>query len=288
MQTAKPLQIHRNIRLVSQHDAKPFGLDAFYTDDNSAKPVVLFVHGFNGFKDWGHWELTARNFAEAGFVFVKFNLSHNGTSIENPKKFVDPEAYGHDFYTTDLDDIDQVINYLHSEECPFGAAMNLDKLYLVGHSRGGGLVLIKTAEDDRVKAVTTWASIGDTRFFWKENRLNDLEQHGVTYYVNGRTKEKLPLYQAYYDNLLEHAERLDLKRAIQAIKVPILLTHGDKDEAVAVEVAHQLQAWQPKAELFIIEGAMHTFGGYEPYDKDELMPLMQRNVDKTIAFFQQL
>jgi len=283
-----PLQVHRNIRLVSTHNDKPFGLDAFYQNNENTKPVVLFVHGFNGFKDWGHWEATARNFAEAGFVFVKFNLSHNGTSPEHLKDFVDLEAYGHDYYTTDLDDIDQVVNYLHSDDCPFGAAMDLEKLYLVGHSRGGGLVLIKTAEDRRIKAVTTWASIGDTRFFWKENRLQDLAQHGVTYYVNGRTKQKLPLYQAYYDNLLENAERLSLERAIKAIEVPVLLTHGDKDEAVAVETAHQLQAWQPKAELFIIEEAMHTFGGYEPYDKDELMPLMQQNVDKTIAFFRSL
>ncbi|OJJ23806.1 hypothetical protein BKI52_05500 [marine bacterium AO1-C] len=283
MQTS--LQIHRNIRLVSQHDDKPFGLDAFYQDNDVPKPVVVFVHGFNGFKDWGHWDATARNFAEAGFVFVKFNLSHNGTSMEHLKAFVDLEAYGHDYYTTDLDDIDQVINYLHSDDCPFRAAMDLENLYLVGHSRGGGLVLIKTAEDSRVKAATTWASIGDTRFFWKENRLQDLAQDGVTYYVNGRTQQKLPLYQAYYDNLLENAERLSLERAIKAINVPLLLTHGDQDEAVAVELAHQLQAWQPNAELFIIEGAMHTFGGYEPYDKDDLMPLMQQNVDKTIEFF---
>ncbi len=286
MQT--PLQIHRNIRLISKHDHKPFGLDAFYQDNDTPKPVVVFVHGFNGFKDWGHWDATALNFAEAGFAFVKFNLSHNGTSMEHPKAFVDLEAYGHDFYTTDLDDIDQVINYLHSESCPFRATLNLENLYLVGHSRGGGLVLLKTAEDARVKAATTWASIGDTRFFWKENRLQDLAAQGVTYYVNGRTGEKLPLYQAYYDNLLENAERLNIERAIKAIEVPLLLTHGDADEAVAVEVARQLQAWQPQAELFIIEGAMHTYGGYEPYDKEELMPLMQQNVDKTISFFKQL
>lgn len=227
----------------------------------------------------------ANNFAKAGFVFIKFNLSHNGTSYDQPKEFVDLEAYGHDYYTTDLDDIEQVVDYLHSSDCPFREAMNLDKLYLVGHSRGGGLALLKAAEEPRLKAVATWASIGDARFFWKENRRQDLEQNGVTYYVNGRTRQQLPLYQGYYNNLLENATRLDIKRAIKAIRVPLLLVHGDTDEAVSIEVALQLKNWQPAAALHIVEGGKHTFGGYEPYDQEELMPLMQQVVDCTIDFF---
>lgn len=45
------IQRHQNIRLISQHDAKPFGLDAVYAPGSQTKPVVIFVHGFNGFKD---------------------------------------------------------------------------------------------------------------------------------------------------------------------------------------------------------------------------------------------
>ena len=40
--------------------------------------IVIFIHGFMGFKDWGAWHLMAKVFAKAGFFFVKFNFSHNG------------------------------------------------------------------------------------------------------------------------------------------------------------------------------------------------------------------
>ncbi|MGZ4098329.1 MAG: alpha/beta hydrolase family protein, partial [Bacteroidia bacterium] len=55
---------------------KQIGLDVFYKEDNKQKPIVIFVHGFKGFKDWGHFNLVASTFAEHDFVFVKFNFSH--------------------------------------------------------------------------------------------------------------------------------------------------------------------------------------------------------------------
>ena len=47
------------------------------TKPNSENPakVILFAHGFKGFKDWGHWHLIAQAFAEAGYLFIKFNFS---------------------------------------------------------------------------------------------------------------------------------------------------------------------------------------------------------------------
>ena len=69
---------------------KPIVIDIFYTDANAAKPVVIYAHGFNGFKDWGNADLIAQQFAAAGYVFVKFNFSHNGTTPEHLQDFVDP------------------------------------------------------------------------------------------------------------------------------------------------------------------------------------------------------
>ncbi|NJL14124.1 MAG: hypothetical protein HC913_14705 [Microscillaceae bacterium] len=106
------IHIVRNHLLTSRHDAKPFGVDWFFKPDGQAKPLVVFVHGFNAFKDWGHFNLVAEAFAQAGFFFVKFNLSHNGTSPEHPTEFVDLEAYGNDKFSTDLDDIGLVLDFI--------------------------------------------------------------------------------------------------------------------------------------------------------------------------------
>ena len=44
-------------------DNKLMGLDLFYEDNSHCRPVVIYVHGFNGFKDWGNFDLIAAKFA---------------------------------------------------------------------------------------------------------------------------------------------------------------------------------------------------------------------------------
>ncbi|MDH5398779.1 MAG: dienelactone hydrolase, partial [Cyclobacteriaceae bacterium] len=66
--------------------------DARLIPNGQGKPLVLFVHGFKGFKDWGFWDIVANMFAEAGFIFIKINLSHNGTTKDHPLDFADLEA----------------------------------------------------------------------------------------------------------------------------------------------------------------------------------------------------
>ena len=48
----------------------PILADIYYQKQNNGK-LILFCHGFKGFKDWGCWHTVAKAFAEAGFVFLK-------------------------------------------------------------------------------------------------------------------------------------------------------------------------------------------------------------------------
>jgi predicted alpha/beta-fold hydrolase len=63
-------------------------MDLTFDDAQQNAPLVIFVHGFKGFKDWGTHSLVARYFAEHGFRFLKFNFSHNGTTPEHPVDFL--------------------------------------------------------------------------------------------------------------------------------------------------------------------------------------------------------
>ena len=38
--------------------------------------LILFVHGFMGFKDWGAWNLVQQYFTGKNYGFCKFNLNH--------------------------------------------------------------------------------------------------------------------------------------------------------------------------------------------------------------------
>ena len=55
--------------------------------------LLVFVHGYMGFKDWGAWNLMKDYFLNKGFGFCKFNLTHNGTTVEKPQDFADLDAF---------------------------------------------------------------------------------------------------------------------------------------------------------------------------------------------------
>jgi predicted dienelactone hydrolase len=128
----------KNIYLENK-ETKGFLADIFYSDTEKKLPLVIFIHGYKGYKDWGAWNLMAEKFAEAGFFFVKFNFSHNGTTVEDPHNFADLEAFGNNNYSKELSDLGFVID--HFIENP---RVDREKVILIGHSRGGGISIIKT------------------------------------------------------------------------------------------------------------------------------------------------
>ena len=93
-------------------DSKEILVDLLYKGESENRKVVIFSHGFKGFKDWGPFNKIAEHFASNGFVFVKFNFSYNGTSIENPSDFVDLEAFGNNNFCKELDDLGLVIDWV--------------------------------------------------------------------------------------------------------------------------------------------------------------------------------
>lgn len=142
--------IHKNF-IVPGSDGKPMSTDLTLLHNGTKKPLIIYAHGFNGFKDWANFNLIAQQFAEAGFVFVKFNFSHNGTTPDHPEEFVDLEAYGNNNYTIQLDELGNVLDWCLDERHHYAEEIDLNRVYLLGHSLGGGLVILKAAEDDRVK-----------------------------------------------------------------------------------------------------------------------------------------
>src|SRR5260221_9862865 len=74
-------------------------------------PLVIFAHGFKGFKDWGTHNLVARYFAANGFRFLKFNFSHNGTTPDHPIDFADLIAFSDNTFTIELEDLKYVIDF---------------------------------------------------------------------------------------------------------------------------------------------------------------------------------
>lgn len=278
------MQIHKN-RITTGASGKPILYDVFLPEQKRA-PIVLYLHGFNGFKDWGQFDLIAQQFAAAGFCFVKFNASHNGTTPEAPEDFADLEAYGQNNYTKELHDLHAMIDLVLDTHDALFSECDQNGVYLVGHSRGGGIVLLQAAADKRVKAVTTWASVAECKTPWGKwpaERLEQWKLTGVDYYVNSRTNQHLPLYYQLYEDYQNHAERLDIKAAVARLQVPLLICHGTKDEVVPVRAAQELFEAAGNASLFLLPSD-HVFGRRHPWPHSHLPTAMQQVVDATVSF----
>ena len=174
---------------ISGKHEKPILIDTTQMANSADLPIIIFCHGYKGFKDWGAWDLMANAFAKLGFLLVKFNFSHNGGTLEQPIDFPDLEAFGHNNYTIELDDLECIIDWVCKTYTLKQA--NTNHITLLGHSRGGGIACIKAEEDNRIKCLISLAGVSN--FGKRTSTIGDLEQwktDGVKYVINGRTKQK--------------------------------------------------------------------------------------------------
>ena len=94
---------------------KPISIDVTYKADAQLKQVVVFCHGFKGFKDWGPFNKIASHFAQQDIVFIKFNFSYNGTTTDDPLNFGDLEAFGNNNFCKELDDLALVLDWVEED-----------------------------------------------------------------------------------------------------------------------------------------------------------------------------
>lgn len=238
-----------------------------------------------GFKDWGAYNWMARFFAEKKYVFIKFNFSHNGATPDHPDEFADLDAFGNNNFSKELDDLDAVIDWVRKTPLIPEGQKNLEAIYLIGHSRGGGIAILKAAFDKRIRKLATWASISDLGLAWNEDIAKQWQKDGVMYMENARTKQKLPLYYQMYEDYIAHKKELDISRAVDKITIPFLIVHGTEDETVAFEQALEMKRWNQKAKLDLIPHGSHTFGVKHPFDELNLPFDMQVVLEHTEEFF---
>lgn len=277
----------RNITVSSKHDQKPILIDVAYQPSNTPKKIVLFLHGFKGFKDWGHFNEVMQFFAENNCVFIKFNFSHNGGTIAQPIDFPDLESFGKNTISKELSDVRTVLDWIIScEEIP-NNEMDLNDISIIGHSRGGGVAMLAAAHFKEITKIVTWAAVCS----FHDRLPNDLSQwkeNGVIYIENARTKQQMPMYYSFVEDLLLNRNQLNIENAIKKLVQPQLIIHGTNDTTVPLIEAEMLNKWNPKASLTVIENADHTFGIKHPFDKfGEISQAAKQVLDLSLAFIQE-
>ena len=227
----------------------------------SARPAVLVLHGFKGFKDWGMFPPLAERLAQAGFTAVSVNLS--GSGVDDAGEFSLPDRFAHNTFSAELDDTGRIIDALVRGELGVPPPSTLG---LIGHSRGGGIAVLQTARDPRIRALVTWSAISRVER-WSADERSSWRTAGHTEIRNARTGEVLPLYTDVLDDIERNAEALDIEVAAARIAVPWLIIHGTEDESVGFSEAESLKAAssRKKTRLLPVERGGHTFGATHPW-----------------------
>jgi len=278
------MKIIKNEIIKSSQHQKPIVTDLFFKENKIKKPVVIFCHGYKGYKDWGAWNLAAETFAKNDLFLVKFNFSHNGGTVENPIDFPDLDAFGENNFTLELADLEDVINWILQNK-ELKEEINNTNITLIGHSRGGGIATIKASENSKITNLITWSSVSDFGVrFPKGEVLEQWRKDGISYILNSRTHQKMPHLYQFYQNFKDNEDRLTIKNAVKKLTIPHLIIHGENDMVVLPQEAKNLHAWNPKSELIFIKEMNHSLGCTQPWNNAKMPVHLEDVVQKSIYF----
>ncbi len=237
--------------------------------DNFNVKIILFIHGFMGFKDWGAWHLVMDYFVQKGYGFCKFNISHGGGTSKNGIDFPDPDSFGDNTFSHELEDLKKVVLWIDQKVSHW-------KGHLIGHSKGGAIALIAGEQIERIRSISTWAAIASIgERFPTGEELENWKSTGVKYVKNGRTMQELPQKYTLYTDYMTNENVFDLERICRAIDKPIFVAHGEEDTSVDINNGRRLAKWS-KTNLCVIRHTDHVFDSRHPWTKTEPpTPLLQ-------------
>lgn len=209
---------------------------------NGAKrcPLVVFFHGFTGFIEEEHIVAIARGMNEAGFATLRVDLYGHGES--------DGEFRNHTLY-----------KWLNNAMAAVDYARGLDfatDLFLCGHSQGGLLVMLLAAlEHDRIRGLIPLSPACMIPELARSGELLGLQ------FDPDRLPDELDSWDGRKldSNYVRVAQSIDVDSAIRRYTGPVLIVHGDDDEAVPFEYGKRAAEAYADATLAVIPGDDHCY-----------------------------
>lgn len=248
-----------------------------------ALPVVVCIHGIKGFKDWGFWEALGTHLADAGLACITFNLSYNGIGDADFTTFTRLDLFERNTLSRELSDVQDFVEGLNHTTFRH-VSLDLSRLGLLGHSRGGGIAIISATQIPAIKTMVTWNAVSDFFQRFTPAMCADWDAQGYTEIRNDRTGQMMRLGRGLYDDALQYQALLDLKKRASEIHQPWLLVHAKDDNVVPFDHALRLKTVASAACTLVEASGQHAFGATHP----QTYPLSESLVfvlNQTTAFF---
>jgi pimeloyl-ACP methyl ester carboxylesterase len=266
---------------IKSKTGRDFLADATFDAKQINLPIVIFCHGFKGFKDWGNWDLVANEFAKEGFCFIKFNFSFNGIGLCDNKNFTLLDEFRKNTISKELLDIESVLDFVYKSD-ELKEYVDVNNINLIGHSRGAATAFIAASMSKKFNKIAGWAGVYDLLNWVNKYDVKKWEEDGSLAFQNTRTKQEIKVDFSCAKEIID-GEYTPSKYLIK-IEIPILLVHGEKDEAVSYLESKTVYGNILHSIYIPVEEAGHTFGIKHP-GENKLPASMQEVLENTIEFF---
>lgn len=263
--------------------------DLRYEADGIKKPIVLFIHGFKGFKNWGPFPFVCEHLAAKGFVNIAFNFSHNGVG-DDLLNFSELDRFAENTFSLELEELSDVIGEIASlDNIPIDLReINTGAIGLHGHSRGAATAILAAPHHRMIRCVASWAPVSHFNRYTDRQKA-EWRAKGYAEILNARTGQTMRLNMTLLDDIERHKEHLDIPKAAHILtsqEKSLLLVAGSEDlTAKPVESQTIYDASSKEfAELHIIPRTGHTFGSEHPFKGTT--PSLDAAIGITVDFFQ--
>lgn len=256
--------------------------DIRYRHTGKKLPLIVLLHGFMAWKDWGFFPYVAEQIAQAGAIVINFSTSHCGVPA-GADSIVEADKFASNTITFEIEDTLKIIN-----EFAAGNVLNdiqrmwSGKIFLVGHSRGGAIAVIAASLDKRIGKVVSWSSI-DRFVRYPQRQLDKFAEAGFFEFNYSPTGGKLRINKSYLDDYLANIEKYDPKKCVQTLNIPLLFIHGKQDMTVPYKESEGLSKLARNGSFKLIENAGHTFGISHPFTSST--KAFEEVLNNTISFF---
>jgi uncharacterized protein len=260
--SARPTMLKESFLLTSE-EGLPIHGDVWIGSGGRNLPCVVLCHGFQGFKDWAFFPHLAEALVFSGFAVISFSNSHCGVSAGSDH-FDRLDLLERGTVSTDLGDLQVVLGALFDGTLPGSRMLDLAKVALLGHSRGGAIALLMARRNPRVASLVTWAA--PARLLRAEPRVVERwRREGRLTLVSGWTGQSLQIGTAFLDDLDRH--KYEPLEAVAGLPIPYLILHGRSDDVVPPSEAEEIYEAAPTdgVEAIWIDGLDHNLGTSHPF-----------------------
>jgi len=263
----------------------PINADIRFSESNKKKPIVIFLHGFKSFRNWGFIPHTCDFLANNGYIVVNFDYSTNGI-IDAEKSIFNPDLFATQTVSQHLKDYLFLTNTIRSSlDAIYGFDPQLwnGKIYSIGHSMGAALSVF-AADIINTDKLVLWASISHLnrnttrqKDAWQERGFTDIKIRS--------SNQILPLNYSYITDKESNFSNDAICESLAKLTKPIMIVHAQNDIIVKKDELNELinaTKSNDKMELFVIDKTGHTFSVSHPFIGEN--QYLRTVLNKTLEF----